>query len=270
MTRKDVKPGQARFPRVLVVEVNSSYRSVISHLVELAGGQWESVSEIDPGRKLLAGSRKFDLVIIGIDPESRIDPEILTEIRAKAPIIMLDETYNGALQTFEAGAEQILPKPFVPDALVGAIRVEFRAAGPSSVVPLATKIELGGLVFDFKRRVILRGDAEVRFTKREWEVLSFLLASPQSYFAAEEILAQTWGTEASTEQLRTYVTRMRRKLSPLKAYCRLVSEKGRGYGLVLQGASDKPLLTKRRRAGAAGGAVDSPISARSDGAKQTA
>jgi DNA-binding response OmpR family regulator len=237
--KKDVKPAPARPPRVLVVELNPGYRSVISHVVELAGGQWESVSEIDAGRKLLAGSRKFDLVIIGIDPESRVPPEVLTELRTTAPIIVLDESYNAALQHFEAGAEQILPKPFVPDALVGAIRVEFRAAGPSSVVPIATKIEVGGLVFDVKRRVILREDAEIRFTKREWEVLSFLLASPQSYFSAEEILAQTWGAEASTEQLRTYITRMRNKLSPFKASCQLVSEKGRGYSLVVQEALDK-------------------------------
>jgi len=109
----------------LIVEINSSYRSVIGHVVELAGGEWESVSEIGPGRKLLAGSRKFDLVIIGVDAQSRVDPEVLIEMRALAPIIMLDETYNGALQTFEAGAEQILPKPFVPDAL---------ASGQSPVV----------------------------------------------------------------------------------------------------------------------------------------
>jgi two-component system KDP operon response regulator KdpE len=239
MSRKDIKPLPAKPPRVLVVEGNACYRSVISHIVELAGGQWESVSEIDPGRKLLAGSRRFDLVIIGLDPESDINPEILTEIRSIAPIIVLDETYNGALQKFEAGAEQILPKPFVPDALVGAIKVEFRSAGPSSVVPIATKIEVGGLVFDVKRRAILREDAEVRFTKREWEVLAFLLASPQSYFSAEEILAETWGMEASTEQLRSYVARMRDKLSPFKAWCQLVSEKGRGYSLFIQGASEK-------------------------------
>lgn len=239
MGRKDVKPGQAKLPRVLVVELNPMYRSVISHLVELAGGQWESVAEIDAGRKLLAGSRKFDLVIIGVDPDSPIDPDILSEIRSLAPIIMLDQTYNGALQTYEAGAEQILPKPFVPDALVGAIRVELRAAGPSSVVPLASKIELGGLVFDVKRRAILREGTEVRFTKREWEVLSFLLASPQSYFPAEEILAQTWGSDASPEQLRSYVTRMRLKLSPFKQWCQLVSEKGLGYALLVGEAAEK-------------------------------
>jgi DNA-binding response OmpR family regulator len=238
---EDAKSRQAGLPRILVIESNPGYRSVISHVVEIAGGRWDSVSEVEQGRKLLDGT-KFDLVIIGVGAEARIEPEVLKEVRAlaQAPLIILDETYSGALETFEAGAEQILPKPFVPDALIGAIKVELRGPSPSSLVPLATRIELGGLVFDAERRVVLRGKTDVGFTKREWEVLSFFLASPNQYFRAEEILAQTWGTDASAEQLRTYITRMRQKLSPFQAWCNLVTEKGRGYCLVLEGAPDRP------------------------------
>jgi len=238
---EDARSRQAGLPRILVIENNPGYRSVISHVVEIAGGRWDSVSEIEQGRKLLDGT-KFDLVIIGVDAESRIDPEVVKEIRAlaHAPLIILDETYKGALETFEAGADQILPKPFVPDALIGAIKVELRGPSPSSLVPLATRIELGGLVFDAERRLVLRGATDVRFTKREWEVLAFFLASPNQYFRTEEILAQTWGIDASAEQLRTYITRMRQKLSPFAAWCNLVTEKGRGYCLVLEGGPNKP------------------------------
>jgi len=239
---EDAGSRQTGLPRILVIESNPAYRSVISHVVEIAGGRWDSVSEMEQGIKLLDGTRKFALVVIGVDAESRIDPEVLKEIRslAQAPLIILDETYNSALATFEAGAEQILPKPFVPDALIGAIKVELRGPSPSSLVPLATRIELGGLIFDAKRRVVLRGETQVRFTKREWEVLAFFLASPNQYFRAEEILAQTWGTDASAEQLRTYFTRMRQKLSPFQVWCKLVTEKGRGYCLVLEGTPNKP------------------------------
>jgi DNA-binding response OmpR family regulator len=238
---KERTSQQGGLPRILVIEGNAGYRSVISHVVEIAGGRWDSVSEIDQGRKLLDGT-KFDLVIIGVDGDTHIAPEVLKEIRAlaRAPLIILDESYNGALETFEAGAEQILPKPFVPDALIGAIKVELRGPSPSSLVPLATRIELGGLVFDAERRVVQRGETEVAFTKREWEILAFFLASPNQYFRAEEILAQTWGTDASAEQLRTYITRMRQKLAPFEAWSNLITEKGRGYCLVLEGAPDKP------------------------------
>src|ERR1700686_4483511 len=130
---EDGKSQQAGLPRILVIEGNAGYRSVISHVVEIAGGRWDSVSEIQQGRKLLDGT-KFDLVIIGVDGESRIDPEVLKEIRAlaRAPLIILDESYNGALETFEAGAEQILPKPFVPAPLMGPIKGKPRGPSPSS------------------------------------------------------------------------------------------------------------------------------------------
>src|SRR5207245_10985917 len=155
---KDAKARQAKLPRILVIETNPGYRSVISNVVEMAGGQWDSVSEIEQGRKLLEGTRKYALVIIGVDAESRIDPEVLKEIRslAQTPLIILDETDKGALETFEAGADQILPKPFVPDALIGAIKVALRGTSPSSLIQLATRIELGGLVLAAERRIGLR------------------------------------------------------------------------------------------------------------------
>src|ERR1700726_5181168 len=96
------KSQQAGLPRILGIESNPGYRSVISHVVEIAGGRWDSVSEIEQGRKLLDGT-KFDLVIIGIDGQARIDPEVLKEIRslAQAPVTILDETYRAALGTFQ-------------------------------------------------------------------------------------------------------------------------------------------------------------------------
>ena len=42
------------------------------------------------------------------------------------------------------------------------------------------------------------------------------------------------GPDASIEQFRTYVTRLRKKLSPFDGVCEVVNEKGKGYRLVLQ------------------------------------
>ena len=80
----DGRSRQARLPRILVIETNPGYRSVISNVVEIAGGQWDSVSDIEQGKKLLGGTRKFDLVIIGFDAESPVDPQVLKEIRLLA------------------------------------------------------------------------------------------------------------------------------------------------------------------------------------------
>jgi DNA-binding response OmpR family regulator len=230
---------RAKLPRILVVDANAGYRSVISHVVELAGGEFESVAEFDAARRQLERSTRFDLVILGMSADSRVTPKQLGELRAVAlsPFILLDESSDAAgatLETFEAGASQVLPKPFVPDALIGAIKSELRGPDISSVVSIATKIELGGLVFDARQRTIKGTNATASLTKREWQLLAFFLTNPNQFFAAEDVAQPAWGPDASIEQFRTYITRLRQKLLPFKGVCELVNEKGKGYRLVLQ------------------------------------
>jgi DNA-binding response OmpR family regulator len=241
MTKSQSKSSSRRgprLPRILVVEANAGYRSVISHVVELAGGEFESVAEFDSARRQLERPGKFDVVILGMSAAVRVRPKQLSELRdaAKAPFILLDESSADAgetLETYEAGASVVLPKPFVPDALIGAIKAELRGPDLASVVAVATKIELGGLVFDAKERTVRNPDAKVSLTKREWQLLSFFLTYPNQFFSAEEVILPAWGPDASVEQFRTYVTRLRHKLLPHKGVCEVVNEKGKGYRLVL-------------------------------------
>jgi DNA-binding response OmpR family regulator len=230
---------RSKLPRILVVEANPGYRSVISHVVELAGGEFESVAEFDAARRQLDRARRFDLVILGMSADSRVTPKELGDLRVigRCPFILLDESSGDAgttLETYEAGASQLLPKPFVPDALIGAIRSELRGPEIDSVVSIATKIEFGGLVFDAKQRTVKNDALAISLTKREWQLLSFFLTNPSQFFTAEDVALPAWGPDASIEQFRTYVTRLRKKLLPFKGVCEVVNEKGKGYRLVLQ------------------------------------
>src|SRR5450756_344957 len=98
--RSRVRP---RLPRILVVDANAGYRSVISHVVELAGGEFESVAEFDAARRQLERSTRFDLVILGMSAASRVGPKLLSELRstAGAPFILLDESSGDAGDTLE-------------------------------------------------------------------------------------------------------------------------------------------------------------------------
>jgi DNA-binding response OmpR family regulator len=229
---------RASLPRVLVIEGNPGYRSVISNVVEMAGAQWESVAELHQARRQLSGSKRFDMVILGISAGSPVSPEEVASLRmdGQAALIILAESYDNAeekLEVYQAGADQVLPKPFVPDVLIGAIRAELRRPGPVSVVSVATRIEFAGIVFEAQTRRVSSKEAAVSLTKREWQLFSFLLASPNQFFSAEEIALQAWGPEASVEQFRSYVTRLRQKLSPFVNRCELVTEKGKGYCLAI-------------------------------------
>jgi DNA-binding response OmpR family regulator len=207
-------------------------------VVELAGGEFESVADFDAARRLLERSTRFDIVILGMSADSRVSPQELGELRTAAgsPFILLDEAFGDAadtLEQYEAGASQVLPKPFVPDALIGAIKSGLRGPDVGSVVSIATKIEIGGLVFDATHRSVKSAEVAVSLTKREWQLLSFFLANPNQLFVAEDVALPAWGPDSSIEQFRTYVTRLRQKLAPFKSVCELINEKGKGYRLTL-------------------------------------
>jgi DNA-binding response OmpR family regulator len=171
-------------------------------------------------------------MVLPMSADSRVTPKVLGELRAaaRAPFILLDESSDDAgqtLESFEAGASQVLPKPFVPDALIGAIKSELRGPDVDSVVSIATRIELGGLIFDATQRTIKGPQGNVSLTKREWQLLSFFLTNPNQFFAAEEVALPAWGPDASIEQFRTYVTRLRQKLLPYKGCARWSTRKVR-------------------------------------------
>jgi DNA-binding response OmpR family regulator len=233
---------RSSLPTILVIEANAGYRSAISQAVESAGARFESVAKEDLATRELEGAKRFDMVIIGTSADSPVTPAEVTRLRsaAEAPLIVLVESYDETKQTleiFKAGADQVLPKPFVPDALIGAIKAEMRQRGPAPLVPLGTRVALGSLVFDTEQRQVTGEEATVQLTKREWQLLSFFVSKPNQFFTAAEVTPQAWDQDSSTEQFRSYIARIRTKLTPFSKYCRLVTKKAKGYGLLVQQAA---------------------------------
>ncbi len=225
--------------RALVIEANPEYRAVIGCCAGLVDVAVEGVATVSAGLRRL-GDGEFDLVIWGVPAGDPRRAPVIAQIHEEstAPLLVLDEVHEEARASYEAGADQILPKPFVPGQLVGAIRAALRGPGPTSVVPLATRIELAGTVIDSASRSITRDGRSVSFSKRDWELLTFLLANPGQWFTAEDLVRLAWrSTRYSTEQLRSYVMRLRRKMGPLDLPFTLNSQQGRGYRFDLDSGS---------------------------------
>jgi len=233
--------GKTRSPKVLVIESDPDYRAVISRCVELAGATPDTTPQLNQGvRRLESGS--YDLIVWGVaagEPDRAGTVQRLHQC-GKVPLILLDESYEDARQTFEAGADQVLPKPFVPGALVGGVKAGLRGSGPTSVVPLATRIDVKGIIFDSEARTVSFSKHSASLTRREWDLLAFMLGNPGQYHTAEDLLVNAWHTNRhSAEQIRSYVARLRRKLRPLSLPMELISQQGRGYCLGFEAAGQE-------------------------------
>ena len=95
--------------------------------------------------------------------------------------------------------------------------------------------ELQGLWLDPEGRMIRHQGRESTLTKREFQLLQFLLDHPHRFFTATQILGQAWADPALfPEEVRNYVRRLRKLLATLEIPADLVNRPGRGYSLVFR------------------------------------
>jgi hypothetical protein len=96
--------------------------------------------------------------------------------------------------------------------------------------------DLQGLWIDPAGRMVRHQGQEAALTKREHQLLSFLLDHPHRYYTAAQILDQAWADPALyPEEVRNYVQRLRKLLKRLQIPAQLINRPGRGYSLVFDG-----------------------------------
>ena len=90
---------------------------------------------------------------------------------------------------------------------------------------------------------IIGPDGEaIPLTGREAQLLRFLLQNPGRYYDTRTLAAKAWNDPSlASEQVRTYVVRLRRRLEEAQVSCDIQSERRRGYALVF-GAQEESRL----------------------------
>lgn len=93
--------------------------------------------------------------------------------------------------------------------------------------------DLQGLHLDPEGSMIRHHGREGHLTKREYQLLQFLIDHPHRYFTVPQLLFRAWADPALfPEEVRNYVRRIRKILADLEIPCTIVNRPGRGYSLV--------------------------------------
>jgi hypothetical protein len=80
--------------------------------------------------------------------------------------------------------------------------------------------------------VVIGSTTTITLSHREAQLLRFMAAHPGRFYTASALVAQAWsGGRLSDEQLRTYVGRLRRKLSSAGTLATIVARRSEGYAL---------------------------------------
>jgi DNA-binding response OmpR family regulator len=231
--------GQADGRRLcaLLIEDDADYATCARALLDAAELDVLRVGDVAAAVEVLQ-STHVHLVLFGARAGRAATGAQRLHETASASLIVLADDLGEAREAYANGADQVLPRPFVPGHLAGAVQAALRARDPDSILQMASSIRVGEVLFDAERREVRWDDGfRVRFSAREWELLAVLLSHANRFFNAEDLRDAAWGDASlGTDQVRGYVYRLRRKLEGRPLPCRLVTSRGLGYCLRLEAA----------------------------------
>lgn len=147
--------------------------------------------------------------------------EVAREIRrtSQVPILMLTvrEEIATKVTAFDVGVDDYLTKPFQIEELLARIRAILRRTTPAMLDSPRVPYYSGSLFVDIENMHITSHGRRIQLTPREWGVLRVLIKYAGRMVSSRQLLQEAWGQDYGDEAdyVRTYVTRLRKKLEPI-------------------------------------------------------
>ena len=93
-------------------------------------------------------------------------------------------------------------------------------------------VELAGVVIDRNNHSLTYGGKVLRLTRREADLLDFLLRHPRRPFTSKQLATLAWqNSRLSDAQVRTYIMRLRKRLREVGLEEVITVARNRGYGV---------------------------------------
>ena len=192
--------------KILIVEDQINIRRILSKRLKNRGYKTLTTSNGREALKLLSFFLP-DLIILDIMLPGINGYEICKQIRKKSsiPIIFLTAlgTVGDQVKGFEIGATDYIVKPF-------SIKEKNQDKGKLS------KINIGKIKIDFKKRSLLKEKLTFRLTEIEIKLLKLFLNEKDKVFSREEIINRVWGfnsfNHSDSRIVDVYISKLRSKI----------------------------------------------------------
>jgi two-component system, OmpR family, KDP operon response regulator KdpE len=220
-------------PRVLVVDDEPQIQRFL-HLALTAAG-YEVVSAESGAEALrLAVTGAPELIVLDLGLPDRDGKEVLRNIRAfsQTPVIILSARDREAekIEALDLGADDYVEKPFGIGELTARLRAALRHR--ATVAQPAPRVEIGGVVMDFEKRLVTRDGEPVKLTPKEYDLLGVLFRNAGRVVTHRQILTSVWGPAHTedTQYLRVFIGQLRTKIERDPTTPKIVTtEPGVGY-----------------------------------------
>jgi len=217
--------------KILLVDDEPDIIDLISYNLEKEG---YDIKSADNGRDAIQIAKEFipDLILLDVMMPEMDGIETCVELREvetlNASIIAFltarGEDYS-QIAGFDAGADDYIPKPIKPRVLLSRIQALLRRKGNNQSQSVTA--EVGGIVIDKEKYLVLKDGDELNLPKKEFELLALLISKPGRVFTREVILNTVWGNDVvvGDRTIDVHIRKLREKIG--SDYIKTV--KGVGY-----------------------------------------
>lgn len=219
--------------RALIVEDEPDMILLASHLLEQEGF---TVDKAPSGEEaiLLASVNDYDALVLDLGLPDRHGLSVIQNLRQRGnttPILVLtgNQDRRMTVQALDAGADDYVTKPIVPDEFQARVRALVRRGGAQRTEVLAC----GNLVLNRLTRQVLISGKEMGLTARELAVLEHFLLNHGSVVTRTTLLEKVWDMnfDPGSNVVDVCVARLRKKLEESGATLKIATRRGMGFVL---------------------------------------
>ena len=178
---------------------------------------------------------KFDMLLLDLMLPGLNGIEICRRIRkiSDVPIIMLtakDEVMD-KVSGLDSGADDYITKPFAIEELLARMRVALKHSRKKEDNKSKNILTLKNITVDMDKRLVKVDNDAIELTKKEFDLLVYLIQNKNIVISREQILNVVWGYTymGETNVVDVYVRYLRSKLDEVYDEKYIYTIRGVGY-----------------------------------------
>ena len=218
-------------PKILLVEDEEKLARVVELELRYEGYEVEKAFDGREGlEKALSGG--FDLILLDIMLPSLSGMEVLRRLRreSQVPVIMVTarDSVVDKVSGLDSGADDYITKPFEIEELLARIRAALRKRPARQESAVLTA---GPLTMDPERHEVTVKGTAVELTRREFDLLRYLLENKEKVISRESLLDNVWGFDfvGETNAVDVYIRFLRAKIDEAFGIKLIHTVRGVGY-----------------------------------------
>ena len=182
----------------------------------------------------------YDVVLLDVMLPEMDGFEICQKVRelSDVPIIMLTarDDIEDKVNGLDIGADDYLTKPFATPELLARMRVVLRrqaaaSGGEAGQDSGEEVLSIKSLSMYIARHEVMVGNVPVELTKKEYDLLEYMLRNKRTVLSRDQILSNVWGYDymGDTNVVDVYIRYLRQKLDDKFGEKYIHTMRGVGY-----------------------------------------